>query len=72
MSEDELSSICKGLCDRETSQQIKGYNNGQKYCRKCEKYVSIECARCYCCKNLTRLKPRYNREAESKARLFKK
>lgn len=71
-----MSSNCKGLCDRESSQQIKGYDpkngKGQRYCSKCSKYITIECARCYCCKNLTRGKARYNREAESKARLFKK
>ncbi len=56
-----MSSNCKGLCDmKHESQLIIGYKNGQKRCRKCEKYFITEALRCYCCKNLLRCSKKYN------------
>lgn len=62
-----MSSECKGECVRQYESQLKiGYKNGQKYCKKCEKYFLTDKIRCYCCNNQLRTSPKYNKDAESK------
>jgi len=57
-----LSSYCKGICDiHDESQFVLGYDNGQKFCKKCQKYFKTESVRCYCCKNVLRSKKKHNK-----------
>ena len=57
-----MSSECKGLCDINRESQLKlGYKNGQKYCKKCEKYFLTDEIKCKCCKNKLRCSKKYNK-----------
>ncbi len=61
-----MSSPCKGECDRiKESQLILGYDNGQKRCTKCQKYVVTQNIRCYCCNNILRSSKKYNKKYDS-------
>jgi len=66
-----MSAVCKDICKLDKSpQMIIGYAFGQKICRICDhKWIQKE-IQCKCCKQRMRTKPRYNREAPSKKRLW--
>lgn len=65
-----MSSRCRGLCTRDNSTQlILGYANGQKFCSVCKHRWITKDVRCKCCSQIMRIKPRYNRDAESKQKI---
>ena len=58
-----MSFNCKGHCEMnhfKRSQFIKGYANGQRYCRTCERYFVTDSFRCYCCHQVLRQSNRYH------------
>lgn len=68
-----MSSCCKGLCIRDKSPQIiLGYDQGQKFCTICNHRFITEDYRCMCCKQKMRGSAKYNRNSESKSKLFQK
>ena len=57
-----MSSECRGECLRHDESQLKiGYKNGQKYCKKCQRYFLTNEIRCKCCKNVLRSKKKHNK-----------
>ena len=42
-------------------QYIRGYDQGQKYCKSCRYYTITDNLRCVECSHLLRTKPRYRK-----------
>ena len=60
-----MSWKCNGLCDfpyHKECQFKKGYSNGQKYCKTCNRYFMTESFRCFCCNQVLRKSKRYNKK----------
>ena len=56
-----MSKSCKGACDTFQNQR-KGYSNGQKFCKVCDKYLATSDLMCSCCKNWLRCSKRHNKQ----------
>lgn len=57
-----MSCSCKDQCRLDTSTQLRlGYKNGQKYCKKCQRYFLTSKIRCQCCRNVLRSKKKHNK-----------
>ncbi len=57
----KMSFNCNGICEMGNcnSQFIKGYSNGQRYCKTCCAYVLTDSFRCECCNQVLRQSSRY-------------
>ncbi len=56
-----MSWTCKGICVRDSHNQWKkGYSNGQRFCKTCDRYFQTDDSRCKCCNQILRRGRRYN------------
>lgn len=59
-----VRNTCKGKCDgqigvvKHTMLNIKRYNDGQKFCPRCNIWLKILNSRCICCNEILRTKSR--------------
>jgi predicted amidophosphoribosyltransferase len=53
-----MSNVCKGLCSREDTIPIVFgqplYQEGIKFCKRCDKFMKLDGYRCPCCKGNAR------------------
>ena len=53
-----MSCSCKGYCNRQKAESVKGFSKGQKYCSICRIYITTPNLFCNCCKRKYRTKKR--------------